>query len=493
MRRQALLSCWQKEGLDGLAARLVEAGWDLWASGGTADFLGGKGLPVRSTEELTGIVSLLGGRVKTLHPAIYSAILAAGGDREEMILGGKPVFDMVAVDFYPFAGSWREDPLNPETTELIDIGGPCMIRAAAKNWRHVISAAGADALREAVEAIEKGEDGDDFRRLMASKAFETVSSYDLLVSMNTESGLAPGLRYGENPHQLARVHFRAPRKGFGEARLVCGDSLSYNNYLDSSAAWDLVVDLPGRGPAAVLLKHGNPCGAGIGETPAAAFENALRADTVSPYGGIMAVRGQVDMPLVSALKGLFLEVLLAESYSPEALAALGRRKKLRALLMPGAGERELQMRTIWGGLLVQEPDPGCDGDLPGRVVTSRSPDPVEARALDMAWRISRCVKSNAMVIADEAGALGIGAGQMSRIESLELAVKRAGRARLSLEGSALGSDGFFPFRDDVDEAAAAGVTAIAQPGGSMRDEEVIKAADIHGIAMVFTGRRHFRH
>jgi phosphoribosylaminoimidazolecarboxamide formyltransferase/IMP cyclohydrolase len=493
MRRQALLSCWNKDGLDSAAGRLTAAGWDLWASGGTADFLSGKGIPVRSTEEITGMVSLLGGRVKTLHPGLYSAILAAGSDREEMMRGGKTIFDLVAVDFYPFSSCWRNDPLDSETTELIDIGGPCMIRAAAKNWRHVLAAAGSHCLGMAVEAVERGTDDEVFRRLLASMAFETVSSYDLLVSINLESGLAPGLRYGENPHQHAWAHFRTPGRGFGAADLLCGESLSYNNYLDSSAAWDLAMDMPGNGYAAILLKHGNPCGAGTGSTGAEAFENAFRADRASPYGGILAVRGQVDLQLVQALKGLFLEVLLAGSYTDEAILALGKRKKLRVLRMPPGAEQDLQFRSIWGGVLVQEPDPGCKGDLPGTVVTKRSPTPLEATSIEMAWRICRCVKSNSMVIADGKGALGIGAGQMSRIESLELAVGRAGKAGLSLCGSALGSDGFIPFRDCVDEAARAGVTAVAQPGGSIRDEEAIEAADGHGMAMVFTSRRHFRH
>jgi len=493
MRRQALLSFWNKEGLEGLAGRLVAAGWDLTASGGTADHLKAAGVPVRPTEELTGIVSLLGGRVKTLHPALYTAILAAGQDREEMLGSGGTVFDLVAVDLYPFTDNWRRSPLDPETTELIDIGGPSLLRAAAKNWRHVIAAYGAAGLDEAVGAVERGSDDDAFRRMMASRAFDRISSNDLLVSLNMEEGLVPGLRYGENPHQAGWAHFGYPPRGFGEAKLVQGESLSYNNYLDASAAWDLVLDLPGTGSAAVLLKHGSPCGAGIGGSAAEAFERALRSDRVSPYGGILAVRGGVDAGLVAAAKGLFLEVMLAGSYEPDALTALGKRKKLRALQMPGCIGGDLQVRSIWGGVLIQEPDPGCAGDLPGRVVTRRSPREEEAAALEMAWRICRGVKSNAVVLADPFGAVGIGAGQMNRVESLELAVKRASRAGLPTQGCALGSDGYFPFRDSVDEAAAAGVTAIAQPGGSIRDAEVIEAADSHGITMVFTGRRHFRH
>jgi len=493
MPGKALLSCWNKEGTEALARSLTEAGWEIWASGGTAAFLRERGVPARSTEELTGIVSLLGGRVKTLHPAIYSAILAEGADREAMAARGETVFDLVAVDFYPFESCSQGSPRDPEVTELIDIGGPCMIRAAAKNWRHVIPAAGAGCFEEVARAVAEGRDDEEFRLSMAASAFDLTSRYDLAVSMNLEKGAVPGLRYGENPHQAAWIHFRRPAEGFGAAVLESGDSLSYNNSLDASAAWDIVSDMPGDGPAVVLVKHGNPCGAATGSTAREAFSRAFEADRESPYGGVMATRTEVDEDLMEALKGLFLELLLAPSFAPGAERHLAKRKKMRALRMPPGSETRLQSRTVWGAVLLQEPDRGCDGDLPGRIVTARAPSVEQTRALDLAMRVCRGTKSNAIVIADARSALGIGAGQMSRIESLRMALARAARAGLSVEGASLASDGYFPFGDSIEAAAAAGIAAIVQPGGSIRDQEAIAAADAGGLAMVFTGKRHFRH
>ncbi len=491
--RRALLSVYDKTGLPELARGLLREGFGLWASGGTADALAAEGLPVEPTESITGIVSLLGGRVKTLHPELHAAILASGGEREERLRLGRPVFDLVAVDLYPFHEVAGLDPTDPRMVELVDIGGPAMARAAAKNWRHVVPALGSDVFPEVLAAVQSGDDGPDFRRRMAARVFDLTSRYDLAVSTALEGGLVPSLRYGENPHQEATLHLTHPLSGLGAAELLGSGALSYNNYLDASAAWEAVLDMPGGMPCAVILKHGNPCGAGVGGSATEAFENAFRADTVSPYGGILAMGCTVDMELVARLKGLFLEVVLAPGYDGDALARLRRRKRLRILRMPPGAPAARSVRSVWGGLLVQEPDRVTESVADGRVVTDREPTDTELRAMDLAWRVCRSVRSNAIVVGDAMGTLGVGAGQMSRIESLDLAVRRASREGHDLSGAALASDGFFPFRDGPDRAAEAGVTAIVQPGGSIRDEEVIAAADEHGMAMVMTGRRHFRH
>lgn len=493
MDSYALLSCFDKTGVQAFASSLVRMGWKLLASGGTAEHLSAAGLPVVPTESITGIVSLLGGRVKTLHPDLYSAILAAGEDREEMRRQGRTLIDLVAVDFYPFSDAAGLPPDDGRLTELIDIGGPSLVRAAAKNWRHVIVAPGAWSFPLVAETLEKGLDSDDWRRGMAARAFDATSRYDLGISTSLERGLSAGLRYGENPHQAACVHFSSPAVGFGSARLLVGETLSYNNYLDADAAWDLARDLSRRGVAAVLLKHGNPCGAGLGGSPLEAFEAAWRADRVSPYGGVLAISSEVDRPLAERLKGLFLELLLAPGFSDDALDVLSKRRKIRVMAVPAGFEQEARIRSIWGALLVQEPDTSTAGELPGEVKTRRQPTSGEMEALDIGWTICRAVRSNAIVVADGAGALGVGAGQMNRVESLELALRRIGRAGLDARGAVMASDGFLPFRDCVDMAAGAGITAIVQPGGSIRDADSISAADEANIAMVFTGRRHFRH
>jgi phosphoribosylaminoimidazolecarboxamide formyltransferase / IMP cyclohydrolase len=492
-RRTALLSAWNKDGVAGFAAGLAGMGWTLYASGGTRAALMAAGVDAVHTETITGVESLLGGRVKTLHPELHAAILAAGADREERVRGGRVVFDLVAVDLYPFQESHEFGPEDAGLVELIDIGGPAMARGAAKNWTHVISAVGRDIFGTVLDAVRTGQDDAGFRRRMAARTFDITSRYDMQVSLSLERGLVPPLRYGENPHQQACVHFTSPPCGFGLTEVLGGTALSYNNYLDAAAAWDLTSSLPAEVCSAVLLKHGNPCGAGIGWTAAEAFAGAFRADRVSPYGGILALNCPVDEGLAVAIKDLFLEMIMAPEYEPETLRRLLKRKKLRVLRMPPWPGQGTQVRSIPGGLLFQDGDPADSDPGSWEPVTRRRPTAEELRALDLAWRVCRSVKSNAIVIGDARGVLGVGAGQMSRIESLDLAVRRALREGHRLEGASLASDGYFPFRDGPDAAAAAGISAIVQPGGSMRDSEVVQAADDHGIAMLFTGTRHFRH
>ncbi len=492
-KRTALISVWNKDGLEDFAMGLSGLGWELWASGGTADVIEKAGVSVRRTEELTGISSILGGRVKTLHPELHASILADGEARESRVLEGKPVFDLVAVDFYPFYKARDLDPVSRETIELVDIGGPTMARGAAKNWHEVISATGCDVFPYVLKTIKDGQDDLVFRREMASRTFSITSAYDLHVSLKLEEGIAPALRYGENPHQKAAVHFSWPKEGFGSAEVLGGKALSYNNYLDASAACSIAADFVDGVPCVVLAKHGNPCGVGCGETVSEAFQNAFRADRVSPYGGILACTTAVDLELVKKLKGIFLEIVIAPEFSEDALARLQKRKNLRILRMPIATDKALLLRSIWGGLLVQEPDLSLEAASEWTVATERKPTAAELVALDLAWKVVKGVKSNAIVIGDSRGTLGVGIGQPSRIESLDLAVRRAVRENNDLSGSVLASDAFFPFRDGPDKAAEAGVKAIIQPGGSIRDEEVIASCNEHGIAMVFTAVRHFRH
>ncbi len=491
-RRTALISAWNKKGLDECAAGLSGLGWKIYASGGTADHIEKSGIDVIPAESITGISTLLGGRVKTLHPELHAAILAAGEDREARIKDGKPVFDLVAVDFYPFSKTSGMEADDPGLVEYIDIGGPTMVRGAAKNWLHVISAAGCDVFPAVLEAISDGVDDEKFRRMMASRTFDITSRYDLDISLSMERGFVPELRYGENPHQSAVVHFTWPVQGFGSAEILGGKAMSYNNYLDATAAWDLAEDMPEDSLSAVLMKHGNPCGTGRGDTPLAAFDNAFRADSVSPYGGILALNCNVDMELVARLKGIFLEIVMAPSFDEDALLRLQKRKKLRILRMPDGSEDRRQVRSINGGLLFQDPD-YVAGLEKIDIVSERKPSEQELAAMDILWRVCRSVKSNAIVIGDSMGTLGVGAGQMSRIESLDLAVRRAKREGHSLLGAVLASDGLFPFRDGPDRAAEEGISAIVQPGGSIRDQEVIDAVNEHDMAMVFTGTRHFKH
>ena len=490
--KTALISVWNKKGLDKLAAGLSGMGWKIYASGGTAEYIEKCGIDVIPTEEITGISSLLGGRVKTLHPELHASILAEGEDRAARIKEGKPVFDLVAVDFYPFEKTAGMEADDPELVDFIDIGGPTMARAAAKNWRHVISAVGRDVFPEILDTISDQRDNEVFRRMMASRTFDITSRYDLDISLSMERGFVPGLRYGENPHQSAVVHFTWPRRGFGSAEILGGKAMSYNNYLDATAAWELAADMPEGSLSAVLMKHGNPCGAGRGNTPTEAFDNAFRADSVSPYGGILALNCNVDMELVARLKGIFLEIVMAPSFDSDALLRLQKRKKLRILRMPDGTEDGRQVRSISGGLLFQDPD-SVSGLEQVDVVSLRQPSDRELEAMDILWRVCRSVKSNAIVVGDSMGALGVGAGQMSRIESLDLAIRRAKREGHSLKGAVLASDGLFPFRDGPDRAAEEGIAAIVQPGGSIRDQEVIDAVNQHGMTMVFTGTRHFRH
>ncbi len=511
--RRAVLSVFDKAGLIELATGLRRHGVELLSSGGTAAQLGERGIPVRSISDYTGAPEILDGRVKTLHPKISGGILARPTPAHEAELrehGIAPI-DLVVVNLYPFEQTLARGASRDETVEMIDIGGPTLIRAAAKN--HERAAVVVDPADYAGLLAELDETGGSLseatRRRLAGKAFAHTAAYDAAIAgffqdeaqdrfperLTLPLRRAQGLRYGENPHQGAALYVN-PRSCIDPAIVACeqlqGKELSYNNILDADAALGLVLDLPGN--AVCIIKHTNPCGAATRNDGdlAEAFRQARATDPVSAFGGIVACNGEVDAPLAAELRELFLEAVIAPGFSKDALATLAKKKALRLLRYPGVARRPggLAFRSVAGGILVQDADASVEELGAAKVVSSRAPTSEELRALDFAWRICKHVKSNAIVFAREGQLVGVGAGQMSRVDSVRLAAQKA---QLPLAGTVCASDAFFPFRDGLDAAVEAGATAVVEPGGSIRDEEVIAAANERGVALLFTGARHFRH
>ena len=503
--KRALLSVHDKTGIADLARGLVEAGWELVSSGGTASVLADEGVPVVEVGEVTGAPEILGGRVKTLHPAIHGGILADRSDPGHLAnleARGIVPIDLVVGNLYPFTS----DP----GIELIDIGGPTMVRAAAKNHAHVgvvVDPADYRTVLDEIRAV--GSLSDATRRRLARSAFAHTAAYDAAIvawfdedpsSDHANDLLKPSLhlaldrvhdlRYGENPHQAGARYRAAGSSGWWDTAVVHGGkAMSYLNLFDTEAAWRLVHRL-GDEPCAVVVKHANPCGAAVGSDIADAYLSAHRCDPMSAFGGVVAVNRPVTPAMAEALSEVFTEVVVAPAYEPDALALLGERKNLRVLEAGPPGWPELDVRGIDGGLLVQTADDLVAEPSVWRVVTEREPTGAEWDDLEFAWRVVARVSSNAIVLVKNRCAVGIGAGQQNRRDASRIAAeKAAGRAI----GGACASDAFFPFRDGLDAAADAGVTAVVQPGGSLRDDEVVAAADAHGMAMVFTDERHFRH
>ena len=503
--KRALLSVHDKTGIADLARGLVEAGWELVSSGGPASVLADEGVPVVEVGEVTGAPEILGGRVKTLHPAIHGGILADRSDPGHLAsleARGIVPIDLVVGNLYPFTS----DP----GIELIDIGGPTMVRAAAKNHAHVgVVVDPADYRTVLAELRAVGSLSDATRRRLARSAFAHTAAYDAAIvawfdedpsSDHANALLKPSLhlaldrvhdlRYGENPHQAGARYRAAGSSGWWDTAVVHGGkAMSYLNLFDTEAAWRLVHRL-GDEPCAVVVKHANPCGAAVGSDIADAYLSAHRCDPVSAFGGVVAVNRPVTLAMAEALSEVFTEVVVAPAYEPDALALLGERKNLRVLEAGPPGWPELDVRGIDGGLLVQTADDLVAEPSVWRVVTEREPTGSEWADLEFAWRVVARVNSNAIVLVKNRCAVGIGAGQQNRRDAGRIAAeKAAGRA---IDG-ACASDAFFPFRDGLDAVADAGVTAVVQPGGSLRDGEVVAAADAHGMAMVFTDERHFRH
>lgn len=501
----ALLSVFDKSGVVDFAAQLHEMGWSLISSGGTAREIADAGTPVVDVAELTGLPAILGHRVVTLHPRIHGGLLADPTNPEhvaDMAEHGIEPIDLVVVNLYPFAS----DP----SIELIDIGGPAMVRAAAKNHAHVgVVVDPADYQPIIDELKDRSVLADETRRGLARKAFAHTAAYDASIvtwfdadapaadesatalpdSIHLALDRADVLRYGENPHQEgARYRQVGATSWWDSMTQHGGKALSYLNVFDSEAAWRLVHKFDD--PACVVVKHANPCGVAVAADIAEAYKRANACDPMSAFGGIVAANRTVTASMATALSEVFTEVVIAPDYEPEALEVLSRKKNLRVISANPASPLPFDIRPVDGGLLVQQPDVVAPRSSDWRVATSTQPTDEQWADLEFAWKVCAAVSSNAIVYAKDLQAFGIGAGQQNRLDSARIAAQRSdGRAA----GGACASDAFFPFRDGLDAAAEAGIASVIQPGGSVRDEEVIAAADEHGIAMVFTGQRHFRH
>ncbi|HMX66884.1 MAG TPA: bifunctional phosphoribosylaminoimidazolecarboxamide formyltransferase/IMP cyclohydrolase [Microthrixaceae bacterium] len=507
--RRALLSAYDKTGMVDLGRALVELGWELVSSGGTAKVLADAGLPVIPTEQVTGFADMLGHRVVTLHPAIHGGILADRDDPShvaDMDTHGIVGIDLVAVNLYPFSSE--------PSVELIDIGGPTMVRGAAKNHAHVavlVDPADYEPVLDELRAT--GEVSAITRRRLARDAFAHTAAYDSAIvewfddggpgeqpplpehhaplprTLHLSASLAQPLRYGENPHQVGARYSFSGDSCWDRATLHGGKEMSYLNVYDADAAWRLVHSL-GDEPAAVIIKHANPCGAAVADDITTAYVRAHECDPTSAFGGIVAVNRPVTLDMAKALAPVFTEVVIAPGYEDEALMVLLEKRNLRVLTAPAPTVPALDVRSVDGGLLVQTRDLVTVDRSAWQVVTERHPSEQEWADLELAWRLVARVTSNTIVLVKDGQAVGVGAGQQSRVDAARIAGTKAdGRA----SGGAGASDAFFPFRDGLDAVADQGVTAVIQPGGSIRDEEVVAAADERGLAMVLTGERHFKH
>jgi len=521
--RRALISVHDKTGVVDFARGLAAQGVEIISTGGTARLLRESELTVVDVAEVTGFPEMLDGRVKTLHPKVHGGLLARRDLPEHVAAlerhGIRPI-DLVAVTLYPFEQTVARPGVTlEEAIENIDVGGPSMIRGAAKNHAHVAVLTDPGQYAPVLEELRRGDGAlsDATRFRLAAEAFRRTAQYDAAIAaylrdparagraeaagfperLSVEGRLVQPLRYGENPHQAAAFYRPAAGPlGLSAASQLHGPELSYNNLLDWSAALGLLLEWDD--PAAVVIKHTNPCGVAIGQNAGEAVRRAKACDPVSIYGGIVGVNRPVDLEVVKELSGILLEILFAPAYEPDALEEIRRtKKKCRVFQLPCARRdypaRVQEIRSVWGGVLLQDADL-VDLD-PGalKVVSRRAPTEAELRALRFAWRVAKHAKSNAIVLATAEQVVGVGAGQMNRVDSARIAVMRARELGLETAGSVCASDAFFPFRDGLDVVAKAGATAVIHPGGSLRDEEVVAAADEHGMAMVVCGIRHFKH
>jgi phosphoribosylaminoimidazolecarboxamide formyltransferase/IMP cyclohydrolase len=506
MRPIALLSVADKSGLVAFATALAELGWRLVASGGTARVLGEAGLEVTDVADLTGAPEMLQGRVKTLHPVVHAGILARPdeADRTELQAHGIDQIDLVVCNLYPFQQTIaRPDVSLSEAVEQIDIGGVTLLRAAAKNFGRVtVVNDPADYASIAEELRRDGAVSAERRAELARRAFAHTARYDAAITSylagQTDQLLPPlltttlvkrqAMRYGENPHQAAALYAVDERIGPLGGELLQGKALSYNNLLDLDAAWQAAQAF--ADPSVVIVKHLSPCGIASADSVANAFAPALASDPVSAFGGVIATNRAFDAPIALALGDLFVEAIAAPGFSPRAREILSSRRNCRLVEIAAPVALGLELRAVAGGVLIQQRDRGDPADTAWRVVTKRAPGEKELAALKFAWVACQYVKSNAIVFANGAATVGIGGGLPSRVDAVKLAASKAGE---QARGAVMASDAFFPFPDGVEAAAEAGVTAVVQPGGSVKDEAVIETADRLGLAMVFTGVRHFRH
>lgn len=540
--RRALISVSDKTGIVEFAKELASFGAEIISTGGTAKNLREAGLNVTEVSEITAFPEMMDGRVKTLHPKIHGAFLALRDNVEHVAAmqkhGIEPV-DLVVVNLYPFEETVAKDdvPLE-EAVENIDIGGPAMIRSASKNWRDVAVVTDARLYESVLREMKEtgGSLGAQTRRRFAALAYTRTASYDLAISsylakqlndadlqflepfnpladlvfieadagedesetetfsqfQSIELAKVADLRYGENPHQKAALYETNEAGGIAKAEQLHGKEMSFNNYVDAEAAWNLVCDFEEL--ACAIIKHTNPSGVGTGAANEEAYRRALATDPVSAFGGIVAFNRKVDGAVAKSVNEVFTEVVVAPDFDGEALEIFRTKKNLRVLRAEKSqAQNKLEYKQISGGMLVQDKDLYRVTENDFKIVSDRQPSAEEIRALLLAWKVCKHVKSNAIVFANEFQTVGVGAGQMNRVDSVRIAAMRAERFALPLKNAVLASDAFFPFRDNVDEAAKFGVSAIVQPGGSMRDEESIRAANEHGLTMVFTGFRHFKH
>jgi phosphoribosylaminoimidazolecarboxamide formyltransferase/IMP cyclohydrolase len=539
--RRALISVSDKTGIIEFAEELNRFGVKIISTGGTAKTLRENKIDVTEVSEVTGFPEMMNGRVKTLHPKIHGAFLGLRDDAEHLEAMKthhiEPI-DLVVVNLYPFERTIENDAVSlEEAVEQIDIGGPAMIRSASKNWRDVAVLTDARLYETVLEEMQEtgGSLSLETRRRLATLAYTRTASYDLAISSylaaqlsiedldflkpfnplgnlsfietgaeenEDDSGLddyvsielakVTDLRYGENPHQRAALYETGESGGIARAEQLHGKEMSFNNYLDAEAAWRLISDFDEL--ACAIIKHTNPSGVGTGANCAEAYRRALATDPVSAFGGIVAFNRTVDAPVAESVNEIFTEVVVAPEFDREALEIFKKKKNLRVLrVKKSTAENALEYRTISGGMLVQNLDDLKITAEDLKIVTEKKPTEEQIRALLFAWKVCKHVKSNAIVFANARQTVGVGAGQMNRVDSIRIAAMRAGRTELRLENSVLASDAFFPFRDNIDEAAKLGVAAIIQPGGSVKDAEVIQAANEHQLAMVLTGARHFKH
>ena len=520
MKRRAIISLTDKTGAVEFAQGLVTMGFEILSTGGTAKILREAGIEVTNVSDVTRFPECLDGRVKTLHPKIYAGILAMRANPEHMKQIGQldvqPI-DVVAINLYPFRKTIEQPEVTlEEAIENIDIGGPSMLRAAAKNWQDVtVVIDPADYGAVLAEMTEHGDTTGETKLKLAAKVFAATAQYDSLISryIADKAGCSlfdsnsltltfekvQDMRYGENPHQKAAFYKEIYSGSWGyegtlaQAKQLHGKALSYNNINDTNGALDVLKEF-GDTPCVVGAKHANPCGVGVGASLFQAYKNAYEADPVSIFGGIIATNMPLDVPTATEISKIFIEIVVAPAYEPEAFAILSQKKNIRLLELPAISKPNqkemLDMKKVAGGLLVQEWNDDLIHMEEVQYVTDKKPTEDEMRALLFAWRVVKHTKSNAIVLATEHATTGVGPGQTNRITALELAIKYAGD---KAKGSVMASDAFFPFSDCVEAAHAAGITAIIQPGGSIRDQESIDACNKYGIAMIFTGMRHFKH
>ncbi len=515
--KRALVSVWDKRGVAAFAKRLSACGVEIISTGGTAKHLRENGVKVREVSDLTGFPELFEGRVKTLHPKIHGGILYRRGKKEHVEQAeknGVSPIDLVAVNLYPFEQvAGKEGVKQEEAIEMIDVGGPAMVRAAAKNHEHVVVVVDPDDYDWVASALEGGTGIEEKKRKeLALKAFARTSSYDAAICRYLSGALKDELfpdflemrfektyhlRYGENPSQQAAAYRILGRTSIFESRVYEGSkTMSYNNFLDASSAFSLIREFKDE-VAAVILKHNNPCGGAEGKTLEESYLRAQASDPESSFGGIVAFSRKLDVATAKAIGTKYLEVILAPGFEPGAIEILKQRESRRILdisnLWDQSAERAVEFRYIVGGMLYQGRDPGIYEKHEMKVVTKKQPTEQELKDCYFATKFTKHIKSNAIAIAKNGQLVGVGAGQMSRVDACNLAVEKAKRHGFELKGTSASSDAFFPFPDGVEALAAAGISCVVQPGGSVRDKEVIDAADARGISMVFTGRRHFKH